>query len=141
MRTIKPITDEMVAALRAEPVGVIEAIAGQQGNCGSRYVEIPIRILKRITVDYETGCWRVSGWNTGNGFANIKLNGRTLKVHRVTFRLLRGPIPDDKLLDHDKKTGCKYRDCGNPWHLEPVTVKENTDRGEAKLFVLKEGRL
>jgi hypothetical protein len=48
--------------------------------------------------------------------------------------LLRGPIPEGKVLDHKKSSGCRHRDCGNPDHLEPVTVKENTYRGEAKLY-------
>lgn len=51
-------------------------------------------------------------------------------AHRLIYTMLIGEIPEGMVLDHL----CRNRRCVNPHHLEPVTVKENTHRGEAKLF-------
>jgi hypothetical protein len=42
-------------------------------------------------------------------------------AHRLAYELLVGPIPDGLTLDHL----CRTRNCINPWHLEPCTLKEN----------------
>ena len=46
-------------------------------------------------------------------------------AHRVAYELHRGPIPACLVLDHRCRVPC----CVNPWHLEPVTSKENILRG------------
>ena len=95
--------------------------------------ELHRRIMQRvmfIDTGYITPCWSVQGWNTGNGYAKIRVNGRGLVVHRVLYKLLIGDVPDELLLDHL----CKHRPCANPLHLEPVTDKVNTQRGDAVLF-------
>lgn len=120
MKTIRPLTSEDLAALRAEP----------QSSLLGRL--LPTRIYERIR--FHGQCWRVEGWNTGNGFANIEIGGKTFKVHRVIYTLLVGPIPKNHLLDHRKDAGCRWRDCCNPGHLEPVLTNENTRRGDAVLF-------
>lgn len=38
---------------------------------------------------------------------------------------IKGVIPEGKILDHKCRTRC----CVNPNHLEPVTYKENSQRG------------
>lgn len=83
------------------------------------------RIMSRVHVD-ERGCWVSSYAKTGNGYCSIKVDGRLLRVHRLTFELLRSPIPEGLQLDHL----CRRRDCCNPEHLEPVTPRENVLRGE-----------
>lgn len=45
-------------------------------------------------------------------------------VHRVTYQLLVGPIPEGLELDHL----CEVKACCNPEHLEPVTHAENLRR-------------
>jgi hypothetical protein len=126
MKTIRLIEDAVKAILE-EPL----SWAHNESD-----ILIPKRIADRITLDKATGCWRVGGWNTGNGFANISICGRTVKVHRVIYAFLVGPIPDGHVLDH-KKSVCPNRDCCNPDHLEPVTVQVNTERGTAILFKSK----
>ena len=59
------------------------------------------------------------------GYGNLRINGKTLKVHRYAWMLLRGPIPNDYPLDHL----CRIKNCVNPDHLEPVPQRVNVVRG------------
>ena len=56
--------------------------------------------------------------------------GRNVQLHRYVYEQLVGAIPSGLVLDHL----CIQRNCCNPFHLEPVTIKENTLRGKAVLF-------
>lgn len=76
------------------------------------------------------GCWEWRGSLT-RGYGQIEFKSentrRNVKAHRVSYELLRGPIPGDLHLDHL----CRNPKCVNPDHLEPVTSAENTKRGMA----------
>lgn len=52
---------------------------------------------------------------------------QVVRAHRVAYELVIGPIPDGLTLDHL----CRVRRCVNPEHLEPVTGRENSLRGES----------
>lgn len=52
------------------------------------------------------------------------------QAHGYVYDRLVGPVPPGLVLDHL----CRVRTCVAPWHLEPVTVRENTRRGQAILF-------
>lgn len=141
MCTIRPLTDDNIASLRAEPqghVGRFDMGTGDLIPSVLLYGMLPFRIVHRIEV--VGNCWRVKGWNTGNGFANMRVRGRTHKVHRVVYTLLVRPIPEGHLLDHKKDAGCQYRDCCNLGHLEPVTTKINNERGMCTYFPKKEAK-
>lgn len=87
-------------------------------------------IFERCETALFSGCWIFIGWDSGNGYGNISVKGRTRKAHRVMYEEMVGLIPDGHVLDHK----CRVRCCCNPDHCEPVTVRENTLRGEAVLF-------
>lgn len=74
----------------------------------------------------ETPCWIWPGTIYSTGYAVKKLNKRRFLVHREFYQATFGQIPLGKQLDHL----CRTRACVNPFHLEPVTVKENVLRGE-----------
>jgi hypothetical protein len=76
-------------------------------------------------VDKTDGCWFWTAGKASNGYGRFKLNGKPQAAHRVAYELLIGPIPDGMTLDHL----CRIRHCVNPMHLEPVTGRENTLRG------------
>jgi hypothetical protein len=84
----------------------------------------------RITVDPVTGCWLWQGARSGKGYGQFRWNGRPQAVHRVTYALLIGPIPDGLTIDHVKVRGCRHKNCCWPAHLEAVTNRVNQLRGD-----------
>ena len=90
---------------------------------------LPQRIQNKLIPD-ERDCWQWKGAESGNGYGKVSISGRMKMAHRAIYEILIGPIPEGLVLDHL----CRNRGCCNPLHMEPVTVQENTRRGEAKLF-------
>lgn len=76
-------------------------------------------------------CWIWPGGRESNGYAYYS----NKVVHRITWQMANGPIPDGTEMDHtchDRSCAeipCPHRPCVNPDHLEPVTHQENVDRG------------
>ena len=92
---------------------------------------LPQRIIERLAFCPNTGCWLWDArWDSGNGYRKTRWQGRTWMAHRLVWTLMEGPIPEGHVLDHL----CRVRFCCNPGHMEPVTMRENTRRGEAVLF-------
>jgi hypothetical protein len=70
-------------------------------------------------------CWLWVSRVDGFGYGHFKVKKRSLKAHRVAWTIVRGPIPDDKTLDHI----CRVPRCVNPFHLALVSNRENILRG------------
>lgn len=65
-------------------------------------------------------------WEDGKGFRKIKFRGVTMYAHRAAYVMHHGhDVPEGQVLDHL----CRVRRCRQPHHLEPVTTRENTERG------------
>lgn len=84
---------------------------------------VPMNPLTRYTVD-DRGCWIWSGAVHATGYGSIKWNGKATVAHRVVYTLLKGEIPEGKVLDHL----CNVKLCVNPDHLDPTTMSINTQR-------------
>lgn len=75
-------------------------------------------------------CWPWTGWVDPQGYAELRSGGGRSKkrpAHRVGYEAMRGPIPGGLTIDHL----CRNRRCCNPAHLEPVTQRVNTLRGDS----------
>jgi len=79
---------------------------------------------------YESPCWVYLRATTpkGYGTVSVRVDGKatTRPAHRLAYQLLVAPIPDELQPDHL----CRNRPCINPAHIEVVTPRENTLRGE-----------
>jgi len=84
-----------------------------------------LRFQKFIELDLLSGCWLWKGFLT-QGYGRMKINGKSLLVHRLAFLHWNDQIPRELQLDHL----CRNRSCVNPEHLEIVTNQENCRRGE-----------
>jgi hypothetical protein len=73
-----------------------------------------------------SGCWIWTACRNAHGYGKFGLNGKTWLAHRFAYTMLRGEIPGGLVLDHL----CRTPACVNPSHLEPVTNRENSLRGE-----------
>lgn len=90
------------------------------------------RAQKWIDRNGPNGCWLWTG-TVGNSRYGLIVGARKPQgghrkhlVHRLAYENLVGPIPEGFTLDHL----CKRRECVNPAHLEPVTLKENVLRAD-----------
>lgn len=79
----------------------------------------------------DDGCLVWQGYTTPDGYGRIQLEHRARFVHCVVYEYFSGPVPAGLHIDHVKARGCHSRACCNPAHLEPVTPRENTMRGES----------
>ncbi len=71
--------------------------------------------------------WRVSTRADGTTY---RRRGKTRLAHRVSYRLVVGPIPAGLDLDHVRANGCRSKACVKPSHLEPLPSLENCIRDD-----------
>ncbi len=76
-------------------------------------------------------CWVWLAGVDGSGYGSIRINTIKCSTHRVSYELLKGPIPTGLELDHL----CRVIRCFNPDHLEPVTHHTNILRGECGKYL------
>ncbi len=72
-----------------------------------------------------TGCWTWLAALNSSGYGEFWDGTRSWRAHRFAYTVYRGDIPEDLEIDHL----CRNRVCVNPYHLELVTSKVNSERG------------
>lgn len=76
-------------------------------------------------VEKSSGCWIWVGYIHPHGYGQFSNKGQITPAHRWSYEQANGAIPDGLSLDHL----CRNRACVNPEHLEPVSTRENVQRG------------
>ena len=107
--------------VRAELVPIEDAMRPLNGST------VKERLLLQSIPVTESGCWIWMGNDKTAGYGRFYLNKKKELVHRVSYEVFKGHIPDGLTIDHL----CRVRCCINPDHLQAVTFKENILRGTA----------
>lgn len=80
----------------------------------------------------EDRCWPWLAATNSRGYGRFGMGKyRNVPAHCVAYELEVGGVPPGHMVDHVKARGCTTTLCCNPDHLEAVTVRENTLRGNA----------
>ena len=88
------------------------------------------RFSAKVEVDETSGCWRWKAAIGRWGYGQFWWGGKVGYAHVFAHIAFVGPVPSGYEVDHVRERGCLHRDCVNPAHLEAVTKRENTLRGE-----------
>lgn len=92
-------------------------------------VTVPVfdRVLRRVVVDEVTECWNWMGHVSRWGYGQVYTPTGVQYVHVVSHWYFKGPVPPTWEVDHL----CRNTRCINPDHLEAVTKRINTLRGNS----------
>jgi hypothetical protein len=81
---------------------------------------LPKRLQDKITPEPMSGCWLWTGMCSDSGYGILfdrrgkqGLKPRNIRVHRLVFSVIKGPIPQGQCILHK----CDVRSCVNPDHL------------------------
>jgi len=82
-------------------------------------------LLERFSekVERTPGCWRWIGSTTKQGYGEMRIAGKLVAAHRISYELHVGPIPVGLLVDHR----CHVKSCVAPSHLRAVSYKANAE--------------
>ena len=77
--------------------------------------------LKAQTKTSRNGCWVWQRACIPAGYAEVRVNGSSVRIQRLVWEMLYGTIPDGMVIRHK----CDNPPCINPDHLIVGTQKDN----------------
>lgn len=117
----------------------------QSDNKGSAVTDA-MAVARRTALDPSQPCIPWTSTIVGEGYGQLVLAGRPHYAHRVAYQLHVGPINKGQEIDHVCHTAnrdtcpggpdCLHRSCIQPAHLELVSSRENSMRGNHPLYVV-----
>lgn len=69
----------------------------------------------------ETQCWIWTAYRDADGYGRFRIDGQTLRAHRLSFEIKNGPISKGSVVRH----GCDNPSCVNPEHLRSGSNLDN----------------
>ncbi len=77
-------------------------------------------------VNKADDCWEWTAGKNKEGYGVFSLRRQPIGAHRFAYELSHGPIQAKLAIDHL----CRNHSCVRPEHMEPVTSRENSLRGQ-----------